>query len=314
MHEEFNHRDALAALSAEEIASLKKTSNAPGLIHLAGHVILLCLTGSLVLWTANPGLKLLAMTVHGIALVSLFALEHESIHATVFKTPWINVVAAEICGFLLLLPPRYFRFFHFAHHRHTQDAAHDPELASPKPRDWPGYLLHLSGLPYWRAQIGVLVNNALDRRFPDFVPASARKRLVLEARLHLAAMALLVVASIGFGWTWPLTLWIIPALLGQPFLRAYLMAEHGGCPLVANMLANSRTTYTNAVVRFLAWNMPYHSAHHAVPTVPYHRLPDLSDSLETRLRVTARGFGEAHRQIRASWPIATSNAADRPTP
>jgi fatty acid desaturase len=135
----------------------------------------------------------------------------------------------------------------------------------------------------------------------------------VEARLHLADMVLLAAASIAFGWTWPLTLWVIPALLGQPFLRAYLMAEHGGCPLVANMLANSRTTYTNALVRFLAWNMPYHSAHHAVPTVPFHRLPDLNDSLETRLKVTARGFGEAHRQIRASWPIATSSAADRPT-
>jgi fatty acid desaturase len=305
MHEEFNHRDALVALSAEEIASLKQMSDAPGLAHLAGHVLLLCLTGSLVLWTANPALKLLAMTLHGIALISLFALEHESIHGTAFKTPWINMIAAEICGFLLLLPPRYFRFFHFAHHRHTQDAAHDPELASPKPRDWPYYLLHLSGLPYWRAQAQVLVNNAIGSRFPDFVPGGARERLILEARLHLVAMALLAVASVSFGWTWPLTLWVIPVLLGQPFLRAYLMAEHGGCPLVSNMLANSRTTYTNAVVRFLAWNMPYHSAHHAVPTVPYHRLPDLNDSLETRLKVTARGFGEAHRQIRASWPAAT---------
>jgi len=312
MHEEFNHRDALAALSATELSELKETGNLPGLLHLAGHALLLCLTGSLVLWTANPMLKILAMTLHGIALSSLFALEHESIHGTAFRSPWLNTVAAEVCGFLLLLPPRYFRFFHFAHHRHTQDPAQDPELASPKPSDWRGYLLHLSGLPYWRAQISVLLTNAAGRRLPDFVPANARGKLVLEARWHLAAMALLAVAGITFGWTWMLTLWVIPALLGQPFLRAYLMAEHGACPLVANMLANSRTTYTNRVVRFLAWNMPFHSAHHALPTVPFHRLPALNRNLESRLAVTAKGYGEAHRQIRAAW--ATSTAADRSKP
>jgi len=312
MSEEFNHRDALAALSATELAALKETRNAPGLIHLAGHVILLCVTGSLVLWTANPALKILAMALHGIALVSLFALEHEAIHGTAFRSPWINALVSEICGFLLLLPPRYFRFFHFAHHRHTQDPAQDPELASPKPADWRSYLLHLSGLPYWRAQIAVLFTNARGRNLPDFVPANARGKLILEARLHLAAMAALAVASLVLGWTWPLTLWVIPALLGQPFLRAYLMAEHGGCPLVANMLANSRTTYANRLIRFLAWNMPYHSAHHALPTVPFHQLPALNRNLETRLQVTARGYGEAHRQIRAAWP--TSNAAGKARP
>jgi fatty acid desaturase len=312
MHEEFTHRDALAALSAAELNDLKETRDLPGLQHLGGHVLLLCITGTLVLWTANPALKILAMTLHGIALSSLFALEHESIHGTAFKSPWLNTIAAEISGFLLLLPQRHFRFFHFAHHRHTQDPAHDPELASPKPGDWRGYLLHLSGIPYWRAEIAVLLTNAVGRKLPDFVPVNARGKLILEARLHLAAMAILAVAGFAFGWTWILTLWVIPALLGQPFLRAYLMAEHGACPLVANMLANSRTTYTNRIVRFLAWNMPFHSAHHALPTVPFHRLPALNRNLESRLKVTAKGFGEAHRQIRASW--ATSSAAGKSTP
>ncbi|MBL8895815.1 MAG: fatty acid desaturase [Rhizobiales bacterium] len=312
MHEEFTHRDALAALSARELSELKETRDVPGLLHLAGHALLLCLTGSLVLWAADPALKILAMTLHGIAFVSLFALEHETIHGTAFRTPWLNAIIAEACGFLLLLPPRHFRFFHFAHHRHTQDPANDPELASPKPSDWRGYLWHLSGIPYWRAEISVLINNARGRQLPDFVPANARAKLVLEARLHLAAMAALAIAGIAFSWSWILTLWVVPALLGQPFLRAYLMAEHGACPLVANMLANSRTTYTNRLVRFLAWNMPFHSAHHALPTVPFHRLPALNGNLAARLQKTANGYGEAHRQIRAAW--ATSSAAGRSTP
>ena len=39
------------------------------------------------------------------------------------------------------------------------------------------------------------------------------------------------------------------------------------------MLENSRTTYTNALVRFLAWNMPFHAEHHAWPSIPFHALP-----------------------------------------
>ena len=50
-------------------------------------------------------------------------------------------------------------------------------------------------------------------------------------------------------------LWIIPLVLGQPFLRLYLMAEHGRCPHVANMLENTRTTYTTRAMRWLAWSV-----------------------------------------------------------
>ena len=67
--------------------------------------------------------------------------------------------------------------------------------------------------------------------------------------------------------------WVVPALLGQPMLRLYLLAEHSACPRSADMLENTRTTYTNALVRFLAWNMPFHAEHHAWPSIPFHALP-----------------------------------------
>ena len=108
-------------------------------------------------------------------------------------------------------------------------------------------------------------------------------------------------ASAWFGWTWLFELWLIPALVGQPFLRAYLLAEHAACPLVADMLTNSRTTYTTTIIRFLAWNMPYHSAHHAMPTVPSHHLPELNAKLRDRLTSTAQGYLDAHRQIRNAF-------------
>jgi hypothetical protein len=52
-----------------------------------------------------------------------------------------------------------------------------------------------------------------------------------------------VVAGDAAGSPAPLIYWIVPALLGQPWLRLFLLAEHAGCPQVRDMLANSRTTY-----------------------------------------------------------------------
>jgi len=302
MQSEVTHKEALAMISGEELARLKELSDAPGVLHLFGHLLLLVLTGWLALRTHGP-LWLLAGLAHGIVLIFLFTPLHESIHETAFRSPWLNRSVAAIAGFLLLLPPRYFRYFHFAHHRFTQDPAQDPELEKPRPASSVEYAWHLTGIPYWKAAVAALVNDALGRRIGSYVPASAVPKLILEARLYLLAYAALAAAGVAFGLDWILWLWIIPALLGQPFLRAYLLAEHAGCPFVADMLANTRTTFCSGLVRFLAWNMPHHTAHHALPTVPFHRLPKLTQMLEARLKSIARGYPDAHRQIIRAWKV-----------
>ena len=88
----------------------------------------------------------------------------------------------------------------------------------------------------------------------------------------------------------------MPSLIGQPFVRLYLMAEHGRCAHVADMFANTRTTYTTALIRWLAWNMPYHAEHHAMPNVPFHKLPDLHDLTQAHLKETEAGYTRFHRR------------------
>ena len=115
-------------------------------------------------------------------------------------------------------------------------------------------------------------------------------RIVAEARWMLAAYALalgsLLVSDLV------LWLWVVPMLLGQPFLRLYLLAEHGRCPAVANMFENTRTTFTNRAVRFLAWNMPYHVEHHSLPQVPFHKLPELHGRMAGHHKVLSDGYRE----------------------
>jgi fatty acid desaturase len=71
------------------------------------------------------------------------------------------------------------------------------------------------------------------------------------------------------------------------------------------MFLNTRTTFTTTVVRFLAWNMPYHTEHHVWPTVPFHRLPALHGMMRDHLGVTAEGYAAFTRDYLARrWPGA----------
>jgi fatty acid desaturase len=214
----------------------------------------------------------------------------------------LNATVAFISGALLLLPAEYFRAFHFAHHRFTQDPTRDPELAFPKPTNLRAWLWHVSGIPYWIGQGRGLVARAFGRTPETFYKDETQRRAVIrEARIILALYAAILVASLATGSTVALFYWIVPAILGQPALRLYLLAEHALCPLVPDMLENTRTTYTNAAIRFIAWNMPYHAEHHAFPAVPFHRLPEVNRRIATQLKTTSRGYGEVQRSILRSF-------------
>ena len=279
------------------LRDLARRSDRCGLGHLALHAGALAVTGVLVLLGRNGPLLWPAMLVHGIVLVFLFAPLHESVHRTAFRTRRLNDRVAFGCGLVLLLPPTWFRAFHFAHHRHTQDPERDPELAVPKPASLPAWLWHGSGLPTWWSQGRNLLRQALGRVDEPFVAARERAAVVREARLYLAVYATVGALALALQSTLPLVLWVGPALLGQPFLRLYLLAEHTGCPLVGDMLRNTRTTLTTRLVRALAWNMPYHAEHHAYPALPFHALPRAHGLLRPGIACLGAGYVPVNVEI-----------------
>ncbi|MFO1090894.1 MAG: fatty acid desaturase [Hyphomicrobiales bacterium] len=283
-----DHKALIASLNETERAELTATSNAAGLRHLAGHAGAIALLAAIIA-SGMPGWPL-ALVPLGILVVFLFTLMHEASHRTAFRSEWLNDICARAAGFLLFLPPEWFRYFHFAHHRHTQDPARDPELAAPKPETRWQYLKYVSGFPVWRGNLTTLLRNAWGSARDAYVPEKARRRIVSESRQMLAAYAVLLATSVLIHSTMLLWVWLIPALLGQPFLRLYLLAEHGRCPFVQNMLENSRTTFTNRLVRAIAWNMPYHAEHHAYPAVPFHKLPQFHALAARHVKVTERGY------------------------
>jgi fatty acid desaturase len=289
-----DHRDVIASLTNEERGRLTGKSNGPGMVQFSCHLGAIVILGALI--AARVPYWPVLMLPQGILIVFLFTLLHETVHRTAFETQWLNDAVARFCSLAIALPADWFRYFHFAHHRFTQDPDNDPELAFPKPETMRQYIVHVSGLPVWLGHFKTLWTNATGRCRDSYVPPKGLPKVRAEARAMIAFYAVVLLVCLYFRSTLLLYVWIVPAMLGQPFLRLYLLAEHGRCPFVANMLENTRTTFTNWFVRKLAWNMPFHAEHHAYPGVPFHQLPAFHVLIERHLKVTEAGYVRFHEK------------------
>ena len=283
-----------ARLRAAELKALAQRSNGPALRQTLVHLGAISLTAVL-LWQALGTVWALPLTLLlGYLQAFLFTSMHECAHQTAFRSRAGNTLLGQLSGLAIVLPFEYYRAFHWDHHRYTQDIDRDPELSTPLPAPgWP-LLWYFSGLPTWRDRIRLrLVHGVLGRVTAPWVAADKRALIVREARCYLAFYALVVIASVATRSMAAVWLWILPMMVGQVFLRPYLLAEHTGCGHSRDMLENTRTTFTNAFVRRFAWNMPYHAEHHAYPAVPFHALPQLHARLAGRIVHTAPSYRAA---------------------
>lgn len=227
-------------------------SNWAGARQALGHFGAIGLTAT-ALWFALGSWWALPLTLLlGYMLAFLFTAEHETAHRTAFRTHILNDFVGHIAGWLILLPYEYYRLYHWDHHRYTQNPEKDPELSFALPTSRLGLLWYWSGLPFWWGRMRLLVNHGvLGKVTAPWIAERKRGEIVAEARKYLAVYALAIALSVLLQ-SWILVwLWIVPVMVGQLFLRPYLMAEHTGCLHTANMLENTRTTYTNGFVRFL---------------------------------------------------------------
>ena len=293
--EAIEHQRVIAGLEPALRETLLARRDGPGLMRFTFHMGAIIVLGTMIAFRVSFWFALLP--IQGILILFLFTAMHECIHDTAFKSSFLNVAVSRLSGFAILIPPIWFRYFHFAHHRHTHKPGLDPELQSPKPQNIVAYVRHVSGLPVWFFNICALVTNAMGRNADEFVPTKGKARVTFEARVMLVLYVLITIASVIWGSSLVIWTWIVPALLGQPFLRLYLLAEHTACPYVDNMFENTRTTFTTRLVRLIAWNMPFHAEHHALPTVPFHKLPDLHLAVRDHLRTTANGYAHFNEML-----------------
>ncbi len=278
-------------LSNTDLRALQTRSDLRGSARLALHVALLGGTGWLVAiasgWAILP-----AMLALGVVQAALFAPAHETMHQTAFASRRANAIVGWLTSCPSLLNAQFYAAFHLAHHRHTQIPGRDPELAIADPVTLRDYGLRVLGVPFWRLRLSVVRDCWRgDLSAHPYVSAAAAPGIVASVRAMTVVMAGGAAGSaVLFGWITPFLFWIGPQLLGQIPLRAYLLAEHTGCTQDRNGLTNTRTTLTNAAVRLLMWDMPFHAEHHLYPSIPFHRLHDAHALIRSKLGFVQAGY------------------------
>ena len=189
-------KDDIQLLDKAVIRQLNQRSDYKGAVQLAAHLGLLALTTIALTQTLGSWWMLPALTGQAIVLTFLFAPLHETIHFTAFKTRRLNNIVAACIGFFQLLPYQYFRGFHYAHHRHTQNPELDPELIEKKPDTRLSWLWHVSGLPIWRNNIRLIYRHA--RRIVDepYLEQRDHSKIITEARWQLGIYLGILVVSL----------------------------------------------------------------------------------------------------------------------
>ncbi len=276
MDAQFTRRDLI---DPKELRDLTQRSDVYGWLQLGSHLGAVLIVG-LLHWAAlGSWWVLLTGFALGVLINFLYAGQHELSHATVFATRKLNEWAGRAIGFILLFPRDFDQVMHFAHHQYTQDWERDGELVR-EPYTLNTYLLWMSGLTYWRNRVFGIVRRARGIILEPYIKPSEEAKIIRESRIHLAGYGLIALISLALGSWAVLTFWLIPMILTKPVHQLQNTIEHLGLSHKDDILENTRSTRTNAVMRWLCWQMPYHTAHHMFPAVPFWKLHRLNDRIE----------------------------------
>lgn len=268
-------------LQPDELRELNQRSNLRGWLQLGSHFAAIGLAAAAHAAAMGSWWVLLTGFMLGVLINFLYAGQHELSHSTVFATRWLNEFFGRIIGFVMLFPRDYDQIMHSAHHQWTQDWERDGELVR-EPYTLTTYLLWLSGITYWRNRVFGIVRRARGIIVEPYIKPQQEAKVIRESRIHLALYVAIIGLSLAFGNGWWLTYWILPMLLTKPVHQLQNTIEHLGLSHEQDILENTRSTRTNALFRWLCWQMPYHTAHHTFPSVPFWKLKDLNAKIESK--------------------------------
>jgi fatty acid desaturase len=294
------------------LRGLIQRSDARGALQAGSHFGAIFLTswGLWVLWGTWWAVPL--FIVHGALINFLYAAQHELSHGTPFKTKWINVWLGRVVGFVQLYPRDFDQIQHFAHHQYTGNWERDGELIR-EPYTLTSYLMWLLGPSYWWTRVTRLVRFGTGVVHEPYVRPDQEALVVREARIHLALYAVIAAGSVASGSWIVVQLWLAPMLVMKIAHQLQNTIEHLGLTHSDNILENTRSSQTNRLMRWVCWNMQYHTAHHAFPSVPFHRLRDLNRALTEGVGRPPHSMGYLDFQIeviRKLW--AGKSEADYP--
>jgi len=270
--------DRASAIDPKRLRALSERSDLRGWVQTGSHFAAIGVTGTLLWLLRSTAWAIPLFVVQGVLINYLYAGQHEFSHSTVFKSRRLNEAFGRLIGFIVLAPRDADQIQHFAHHRHTQIWRQDGELYRAR-FTLATYLLRLVGLEYWWANISTIFVYASGRVNDAYVVGDDKGRVIREARWHLLGYAVIATGAVWARSPAPVLLWLAPMLALKIAHQLQNTIEHVGLPHSGDMFANTRSVRTNPVMRWLGWQMQYHTAHHAFPSVPCYQLKALHQAL-----------------------------------
>jgi len=268
-------------IKSAELKALNDKSDLRGGIQMASHLGAIGGLGVLHYHALGSWWVLATGFMLGVAINFLYAAQHELSHWTVFKTKWLNEFFGRFVGFFMLFPRDFDQVMHFAHHRWTQDWERDGELTR-EPYNVTSFAKWMLGTTYWYNRVAGIIRRARGIIVEPYIGPAHQDKIVLESRLHLLGYAAIAAVSIYLQSWAVVVFWLLPMLLTKPVHQLQNTIEHLGLTHNSDILDNTRSTKTNALMRWLCWQMPYHTAHHSYPSVPFWQLKKLDNLLESR--------------------------------
>ena len=234
---------------------------------------------------------------------------HEAVHGNLYRSRVANYVAGTGWGLVTMFNYGVYRGLHLQHHARTH-AEGDGEPVNKKMSSL-DYVLYMvvSGLVFMFMLLGIGLATSIGRG-PQWMDVGNRRRI---ARIN--TVVLLIGAGLlayGFSVAPRLTaeIWLAPTLIYY-FVFAPMIAlpEHQDCAWgPAPVFVTTRITTSNPAMRFLAWGINLHAAHHLVPSVPGQNLVPLADLVIPYCRYVEPSYLKWH------WSMLSGRGRVTPPP
>lgn len=215
------------------------------------------------------------------------AMQHEAVHRHVARTPTGNRLVGLLASAPMLVPYSLYGAFHLAHHAHTAQPG-DPEgLHEPSDR-WPWLVEALRTARFWIRRWAEGTRTLVGSR-PPYVHTD---RQLNSIRVDTIVTIVVGAALVGGSFTVPTLrwIWLIPFLVYVLFLfPLFHIYEHAGAEARVRAGGGSDPIGLTSTLRLprpissALWHATLHTAHHAFPSVPWQRLPELQAHLDAHL-------------------------------
>jgi fatty acid desaturase len=291
----------------ESLAVLHRDRRNVAIFDIAATFILL--GGVITILASYPGPWTFAFAFIAIGLMQyrIVMACHEAVHKTLLFPLWLNETVGSVqCAMVGINFQRY-RRQHLAHHA-AQDVGQDTDayIYEPVIRARPGF----RRLAVWIfGTAGEIIGKFHQKGFAVTATTEAKGKAFIHSLAIVAVQVLLLAGStLWLSWWYYFVFWLAPLLTIAIFInRTRVLVEHGYEHVprrrdseLAAAPVRAIDISANFLERFFIapFGMNNHSAHHRVPSVPYHRTHELSQLLKQNEGLAPAGRPTYFRALR----------------